>query len=618
MAATRDRLADLDRSQLPSVEQAQAMQAERHHVPEAAQEARQQPEPQPGAETRAGQERAAPAPEKPPLGKTAAQIHAAWNDTRNASDPAAAFVQAIEDRGPSLVYVSADEAKASERARSFAKAIDRQNRALREGFAVVDERGTVTRIDQRVTGDLWHEIEQRLAGIDRTNLLTVAEARDVMKEANREAWQQQKDAERAEARRDAPVSGTAAEIRVAWALSRTPSEIEDALAARGIGLALVSPEEAYASERRAALAKEAGKFAPVLREGEIVAVNGRGSVYRLDERTTGDMRPEIEGRLSRHRPRRPDECGRHQGSDARGGMGGGAERAPGRAGTGPPGKRHRDEEFSPRMRRRGSDRQKFDAALEKEGLGLARVTASRCMTALDALQEGRGFDRRPRSRPSGKIFPLCWKSTSSPPIDRFGGVHPAFNPHHVRDIERQLAEPKPNSIAPVDAPAWQPLPSVVELRAGFEGDRDLRRRAFTTPSSRDDTSRTSATSWRSTSTVWSRPKGGRSYGRPRAPPRRSRMCGIRDAGCRRRLQVLDVASGFLGSAVKIVTAIRGFLAGCSAARKLTPAAGARPRPRRAATRKPCTRATTPRRFRPRKPSLTTGCTRRKPASRNRI
>ena len=134
--------------------QAQALQAERHHAPEAAQEARQRTVPEPCAETRAGQERAAPAPEKRPLGETAAQINAAWTETHNPSDnlaaSAAAFRQAIENRGPILVYVSADEAQASSRAKSFATAIDRQNRALREGFAVVDARGTVNRKVRRV------------------------------------------------------------------------------------------------------------------------------------------------------------------------------------------------------------------------------------------------------------------------------------------------------------------------------------------------------------------------------------------------------------------------------------------------------------------------------------
>ena len=62
-------------------------------------------------------------------------------------------------------------------------------------------------------------------------------------------------------------------------------------------LAEVSAEEAQQSERTAAFAKEAGRFARVWREGEIVAVNAHGDVHRLDQRTTGDLRPEIEARL---------------------------------------------------------------------------------------------------------------------------------------------------------------------------------------------------------------------------------------------------------------------------------------------------------------------------------
>ena len=100
-----------------------------------------------------------------------------------------------------------------------------------------------------------------------------------------------------EAKPERELTGTAAEFRAAWALTNTMSDLEDALAAHCISLAEVSREEAYASERRAALAKEAGNFAPVYREGEIVAVDGRGHVFRLNERTTGDERGEIEGRL---------------------------------------------------------------------------------------------------------------------------------------------------------------------------------------------------------------------------------------------------------------------------------------------------------------------------------
>jgi hypothetical protein len=245
-----------------------------------------------------------PQPEIRPLGKTAGEIRLAWRLT----DTGQQFAQEIEKRGLALVYVSAEEAAASQRARDFAKAMNRQGRALKEGFAVVDSRGTVTRIDQRVTGDQGEEITKRLGGIDRAELLTVANARAMMKEANRAAFREQKDAERREqARLSTPQGKTPQDIRAAWNenLPRHPDagkdaeQLAEALAARGaMAMARATAEEAYQSERAAALAKAAGAYAPVFKEGEIVIINAAGNVYRLDERTTGSERSAIDQRLA--------------------------------------------------------------------------------------------------------------------------------------------------------------------------------------------------------------------------------------------------------------------------------------------------------------------------------
>ena len=88
----------------------------------------------------------------------------------------------LEKRGLILVHVSREEAAQSYRARVATK---RQNWALKKGFGVVDARGNVTRIDQRVTGDLWEEIQKRLGGIDQRELLSVAQAREVQAEARK-------------------------------------------------------------------------------------------------------------------------------------------------------------------------------------------------------------------------------------------------------------------------------------------------------------------------------------------------------------------------------------------------------------------------------------------------
>ena len=204
-----------------------------------------------------------------PLGQTAGEIRMAWRITQTGGQ----FAEEIKRRGLHLVYVTPEEAYASERARAFARAIGRQNRALREGFAVVDRRGNVTRIDQRATGDQWEEIQKRLGGIERDKLMKVAEARADMREKNQAEFRVRREAEAAQARRNAEINETAGDIRLAWQLTRgRQAELHEALEARGMRLARVSTEEAYASERRAALAQAAGRYAPVYRDGEIVVV----------------------------------------------------------------------------------------------------------------------------------------------------------------------------------------------------------------------------------------------------------------------------------------------------------------------------------------------------------
>lgn len=118
------------------------------------------------------------------------------------------------------------------------------------------------------------------------------------------------------------LSGSAADIRMALSLSRMGSELEDALAVRGMCLAQVTAVEAEASHKAAALyaerkqaqeqtrdatargpyaelrSPEPGRYAPRLAEGELVVVDGHGSVYRLTERMTGRDRGELEGWLA--------------------------------------------------------------------------------------------------------------------------------------------------------------------------------------------------------------------------------------------------------------------------------------------------------------------------------
>ena len=181
-----------------------------------------------------------------------------------------------------------------------------------------------------------------------------------------------------------PLGRTAGDIRMAWQTSRSVSELEEALAGRGISLAEVSGEEARASQRSAAFAKEVGNFARALREGEIVAVNAHGDIYRLDQRTTGDPAPEIEARLAGlDRVTLLDVAGTKE-----------VMREAARDSYGDEARQWRDmntplsaiEQVIADALTTTMTGHEFAAALDKAGITIARADASR-LAALDALRE---------------------------------------------------------------------------------------------------------------------------------------------------------------------------------------------------------------------------------------
>ena len=276
-----------------------------------AQEARQQPEHGRGVGGARGGgagpdgPSAAPQPEIKPLGQTAGEIRLAWQLTKTADQ----FAQAIEDRGLILVHVSREEAEASQRAAAFAKAIGRQNRALKEGFAVVDRRGNVTRIDQRATGDHWEEIQKRLAGIDRRELVSVADAKEAMREANRIEWREQRRAEREAAR---PATALETAINDLHQEAADGKQFAEALDKAGVTIARATAADVKAldalrqdQELNGIVADAAGieqgraqHFAR-LEEGDLAAVTRRGDVFRISARR---LEHGVEARLAEAGP----------------------------------------------------------------------------------------------------------------------------------------------------------------------------------------------------------------------------------------------------------------------------------------------------------------------------
>ena len=225
----------------------------------------------------------------------------------------------------------------SDNGQSFRAGIEAAGYTLTQGdrrdFMVIDRAGREHSLGRRLHMKAA-ELRAFMKDIDRESLPTVAEgkARQLARAAEMQqrhaaagryddiqpdraaaaAQEQEKHGAAADGqgRENKPASGpqrpapsenlskTAGDMRMAWSLSRDADQLTEALAMRGIGTARVTAEEAYESQRNHAFAKEIGNRAPVYREGEIVAVNGFGSVYRFNEHTTGQLRDEIEKRLA--------------------------------------------------------------------------------------------------------------------------------------------------------------------------------------------------------------------------------------------------------------------------------------------------------------------------------
>jgi hypothetical protein len=73
--------------------------------------------------------------------------------------------------------------------------------------------------------------------------------------------------------------------------SDSPKAFRVALAEKGISLARATKDDATHSQLESAEAKLAGKWKPMVREGEIVAVTGPGFIWKLVPRVTGDKYP---------------------------------------------------------------------------------------------------------------------------------------------------------------------------------------------------------------------------------------------------------------------------------------------------------------------------------------
>jgi ribosomal protein L20 len=271
-AETRERLADLDRAALPSVDQAKELQ--RARVDDRAQVA--EPSPAPTQE----RER-----EAPPLSKTAGEIRLAWALTQSGAGVAAA----IEDRGYTVARVTGDDARQSERAAAFARELGRYTPTYKEGeIVVINNFGSVYRIDPKTTGETRAEIDSYLQTVDRNSLLSVTDARAAMKEATQIAF-------RDEQQRARPITATETKINSAVKSSRTGQDFIQALDKSGLALGRATAADIAAlrvehAERLADAfhfredpnAKAMPDSVSRIQEGELVAVDKFGGMHRLN------------------------------------------------------------------------------------------------------------------------------------------------------------------------------------------------------------------------------------------------------------------------------------------------------------------------------------------------
>ena len=267
--ARQERLADIDRTPLLSVTQgrAAAEDLQQHRRDERAQRLKVQ------------------------LGKTDSEIRLAYKLTATGQE----FANALEDRGLILAHTTAPDAERLNRWE--AQRMKEQGRELQEyqkyragELAVVNQHGDVYKLTRSNTGDDPKATAARLKDIDRAALLNVSAAQGAMQQFRQDQREEKEQRKRDTYRPQEPpeeLTGTAAKILLAHYRSDSARSFVAALSEKGIAVAITTKEDAERSQSAAAAAFMKGSYAPVYREGEIVAVTDRATVYRLNESTTG-------------------------------------------------------------------------------------------------------------------------------------------------------------------------------------------------------------------------------------------------------------------------------------------------------------------------------------------
>lgn len=258
-----------------------------------------------------------------PLNETLASIRLAYSLSRSPDG----LLKNLGEVGLRLAQVSKNEAERSHRAAVFAKEVGRFAPEYREGECVViTERGRVYSLNERTTGKSQMEIDGFMRTLDTTKVKDIEATRREIAgykrpAPSRELWADGSQATiegtfsgglklhsltpaqqfgratgQAGQRASAPdhVLGTRGDIWTAYERSDNARAFVTALKEKGIEIALVTKDDAANSRIDDSSPKERGERAPVYREGEFVAINDTGQVYRLNQRSTGQSAAKIQ------------------------------------------------------------------------------------------------------------------------------------------------------------------------------------------------------------------------------------------------------------------------------------------------------------------------------------
>ena len=185
------------------------------------------------------------------------------------------FAEALEDKGHILARTTTPD--------------------VQGGLAVVNQWGHVYTLTERTTGHSRDDVAARCATVNRAELLSVQDAKAVMRD-----MQDERAKDRAY-QNSLELNQTQADIRLAFGLTASGQSTVEALEAKGIILAKATAQDVDMARSVAGLLAHVKdtpewKSRAGFKEGDLVAVNQWGHVYALTERTTGLSRDDIAAR----------------------------------------------------------------------------------------------------------------------------------------------------------------------------------------------------------------------------------------------------------------------------------------------------------------------------------